>query len=149
MSRTCGTRTLCCELHRIPELNKPGGIVCEFDTGTSCSQYDNRPTSCRQYNCTWIVDAFGISSEKDRPDKLGVLFDLKDERTVQISGRAKEDFDSERVEWWISTFKYNGLDVIFRLSNPWVAAIRNKEQQKERNEKGRFIQAEWLPVQSD
>jgi hypothetical protein len=67
----------------IPELNKPPQTQCPCDNG-SCSIYEQRPQSCRDYNCLWLRgDLFRVKKKKNkqtsieplRPDKLGVIFD--------------------------------------------------------------------------
>ncbi len=56
--RACGTCTMCCKLPRIPVLNKPAGVWCEFCTpSVGCNAYDTRPQMCRDFFCRWIEDA--------------------------------------------------------------------------------------------
>ena len=48
---------LCCKVMRIPELNKPGDIMCSHaQVGKGCTIYENRPHSCQQFFCGWRLD---------------------------------------------------------------------------------------------
>ncbi|MEL6396477.1 MAG: hypothetical protein AAFQ71_10825 [Planctomycetota bacterium] len=73
--RTCGECRACCVAPDIPELGKPRDTPCPrlHDAGRSggqCSVYGSRPEVCRSFECAWLS---GLGSERDRPDRLGVL----------------------------------------------------------------------------
>jgi len=75
----------------IPELNKPAQEQCPNDCG-SCAIYEQRPQSCRAYNCSWLRgDLFRTKKKKNRqvsiaplrPDRLGIIFDnASDDGTI-------------------------------------------------------------------
>jgi hypothetical protein len=55
--RICGTCSMCCKVYSINELNKPAGRWCIHSLpGRGCADHDNRPSSCRQFFCSWLVD---------------------------------------------------------------------------------------------
>jgi hypothetical protein len=55
--RTCGTCSMCCKVYSINELNKPAGRWCIHSVpGRGCANHHNRPRSCRQFFCSWLVD---------------------------------------------------------------------------------------------
>jgi len=55
--RQCGDCSLCCKLLAIPELKKPKDEWCpNFVAGTGCGIYADRPPSCRDFSCRWLVD---------------------------------------------------------------------------------------------
>jgi len=55
--RACGSCTLCCKLLVIPELNKPGDVMCSYAVaGKGCAIHDRRPRFCHQYFCGWRLD---------------------------------------------------------------------------------------------
>jgi len=57
VSRQCGDCSLCCKVLRIPELEKPKDQWCpNFMAGTGCGIYPDRPSSCRDFVCRWLVD---------------------------------------------------------------------------------------------
>jgi hypothetical protein len=55
--RSCGECTLCCKLMSIPELHKPEASWCAHcKPGQGCSIYQERPGSCRDFACKWLLD---------------------------------------------------------------------------------------------
>ena len=55
--RSCGNCSLCCKLLSIPELEKPEATWCTHcKPGQGCSAYQQRPTSCRVFGCSWLID---------------------------------------------------------------------------------------------
>lgn len=69
--RTCGECTACCIALAVQELDKPRYQSCSHLCDKGCATYDDRPGSCRDYQCLWFQ---GFLGEEDRPDKLGVIF---------------------------------------------------------------------------
>ena len=68
----CGTCTLCCTLCVVPELDKSAGTACKFQGDGYCTDYDNRPKSCRDMECAWLQSG---AHEELRPDKCGVFWE--------------------------------------------------------------------------
>jgi hypothetical protein len=57
-AKQCGDCSLCCKLLRIPELNKPKDEWCpNFAHRIGCRIYADRPPSCRDFSCRWLVDS--------------------------------------------------------------------------------------------
>jgi hypothetical protein len=55
--RSCGTCSMCCKVYSIRELNKPAGQWCIHAVrGSGCTIHANRPRSCREFFCSWLVD---------------------------------------------------------------------------------------------
>lgn len=76
-TRTCGDCTLCCKLMGVPELKKPAARWCPAcDQGRGCSTYDERPPSCRNFQCFWLMDE-GFPDDF-RPDRIGALASFND-----------------------------------------------------------------------
>ena len=74
-SRACGPCTACCTILGVTELHKPVNVECEHACSNGCSIYDDRPKTCRDWSCDWKNGL--IPGEHFRPDKLGVIFDLR------------------------------------------------------------------------
>ena len=56
-ARQFGDCSLCCKLLRIPELDKPKDQWCpNFTPGTGCGIYAERPPSCRDFVCRWLIN---------------------------------------------------------------------------------------------
>lgn len=52
---TCGSCTMCCKLMGVPELEKPPGEWCKHcDPKVGCTIYDDRPESCKDFECLWL-----------------------------------------------------------------------------------------------
>lgn len=68
--RECGDCNECCILLRITELDKEADVACEHLSNHRCSIYDDRPRSCRKFECLWLK---GEVPEDLRPDRSGVM----------------------------------------------------------------------------
>lgn len=75
MKRKCGTCTLCCTALAVPELDKPNGVPCEHLTTAGCGIYEDRPESCRQFECGWLT---GMGDLSVRPDRIGAVLHVED-----------------------------------------------------------------------
>ena len=73
--RVCGECTACCTTHGIREINKQAAEKCEHVCKAGCSIYQDRPESCRGYECAWLQGMFG---EDVRPDKCGIVVEMQD-----------------------------------------------------------------------
>lgn len=73
-SRECGECAACCSILGVHEIDKPKNTPCPHQTGKGCSVYENRPNSCRTYQCLWQAGAIE-GDERRRPDNFGVIFD--------------------------------------------------------------------------
>lgn len=73
MANTCGSCTVCCTAMEVKELRKPAGLRCLYLTNEGCSIYENRPQSCREYECAFRMYPL---DKKLRPDRSGfqILF---------------------------------------------------------------------------
>lgn len=75
----CGSCSMCCKLMGIKELNKPAGEWCQHVCkGKGCSIYEDRPLSCVEYKCLWLMsqdEEFKWPIEA-RPDKSKVVLSL-------------------------------------------------------------------------
>ena len=56
-------------------MEKPADSPCKFCLQDGCSIYEARPTSCRTFTCAWLQ---GMFADKDRPDRMGVMFAAQD-----------------------------------------------------------------------
>lgn len=58
--KSCGTCTLCCKVMGIPEIKKRPWEQCPHvgpvNGGMGCTIYEDRPRSCRQFICGWLLD---------------------------------------------------------------------------------------------
>lgn len=51
----CGNCTYCCTVMKVKELNKGANTPCvHCVAGSGCAIYNDRPQSCRAYECLWF-----------------------------------------------------------------------------------------------
>lgn len=84
-SRSCGGCQACCIAPALPELAKPVHTPCFHLGSRGCDIYSDpsRPRVCGAYRCLWLDGAMG---DDERPDKLGVIFEVRAEPKV-VGGR--------------------------------------------------------------
>lgn len=70
-NRQCDGCTVCCEVLHIQQLEKPSWQLCKHACN-GCNIYDNRPQTCKDFNCLWLAGY--LEGEARRPDKLGLMF---------------------------------------------------------------------------
>jgi hypothetical protein len=113
-SRSCGECSACCKILAIDELKKPPSIWCQHvKIGQGCEIYENRPASCRKFNCLWILDP--RLPDEMRPDKSHVVLHVQKEM-----GRLKVNVDPDTPEAWqrgltrkyIEMVRKTGVDVL-------------------------------------
>ena len=72
----CDNCTICCKVMKVDELDKPGNVWSQHcDIGLGCHIYEDRPESCRAYECVWLKSQrfpHPIPGEL-RPDKSKVV----------------------------------------------------------------------------
>lgn len=71
-ARSCGACRACCRILGVETLQKPPFQPCPFLSARGCACYTERPDECREYRCYWLA---GHGDPRDRPDRLGVIFD--------------------------------------------------------------------------
>lgn len=71
----CGSCTACCTLIGVAELKKENFQACKHICNGGCSIYEERPNSCRIYNCLYRLGILK-GGEENRPDNLGILVDV-------------------------------------------------------------------------
>jgi hypothetical protein len=71
--KSCGSCTKCCKVMGIAELKKPAWTECvHVAAGIGCKIYAERPRSCRQFICGWLLDS---SMGPDlKPENCHVVF---------------------------------------------------------------------------
>jgi hypothetical protein len=77
-AKSCGTCTLCCKVLTVTELDKPGGVWCaSCKPGVGCSIYEDRPPSCRDFACLWLLDA--TMPDELKPEHSKVVLRIESE----------------------------------------------------------------------
>lgn len=99
-ARTCGECTLCCKLMGVPELKKSSAEWCgDCVQGKGCGVYEERPQSCRNFQCFWLMDdAF---PDDFRPDRIGALAasnDSPDSAVLHVDPARRRALNTPRVD---------------------------------------------------
>lgn len=97
----CGSCTLCCTLMRVemeprPEPPKVAGVACGHLCRRGYGVYDDRPQSCRDFECLWLSSQsrFDYSMPKYlRPDKTGVVLEVNSRENVVAHCNRPDSWD--------------------------------------------------------
>jgi len=85
VERECGACQACCQVMGIHELGKPEQQRCPHQCKKGCGIYAERPGSCQAYRCRWLHGDPNLS-QRDRPDRLGVIFDNHSALNEELAG---------------------------------------------------------------
>jgi Fe-S-cluster containining protein len=123
ITRACGECTACCTAVSVEELDKGQNVRCQHLSSTSgCAIYQDRPASCRKYNCLWLK---GELPEKYRPDKSGVVFSWGDSpngKAALIANLLSKDIPWERADYLAAKIftKYERALLVIQTSDSWI-----------------------------
>jgi hypothetical protein len=79
--KSCGSCTKCCTVMGIPELKKRAWDECSHvAAGIGCKIYSERPNSCRQFICGWLLDPY--MGEDLKPENCHVVFYQRGEQHI-------------------------------------------------------------------
>lgn len=112
--RSCGSCTVCCTVLGVRELAKPMRTPCAHDSGKDCRIYAERPQSCRDFSCLWLLDEESrMIPATWRPDRKRVMWTYihepqLDRMVVQV--------------WEVAPHALNQVDVVTKLG--WFARSR-------------------------
>ncbi len=104
----CGGCQMCClELPiATADLRKPAGEPCQHLCAAGCSLHGEtqRPQVCCTFLCGWRADPWLGRRPDYRPDRLGVIFQLKAGTLSLFEGRAGA-FDQESVRYIVGRLR--------------------------------------------
>ena len=118
MNRTCDGCNMCCYIPGInePTLQKKEWVMCHnCDVGVGCKIYEDRPTPCRTFECSWIK---GETPVEWKPDKVGFFATIEPQgRIEKVMTLFADPKMLNKVERTLREWQYNDGDV-------WRYAIR-------------------------
>lgn len=118
MNRTCDGCNMCCYIPGInePTLQKKEWVMCQnCDVGVGCKIYEDRPTPCRTFECSWIK---GETPVEWKPDKVGFFATIEPQgRIEKVMTLFADPKMLNKVERTLREWQYNDGDV-------WRYAIR-------------------------
>ena len=127
LERHCDGCTLCCKVMAIVELEKPGGQWCPHcDAGKGCKIYVERPPSCRQFNCGYLMNK-NLGPEWKPSEAKFVISDDAGGSRISIHADTQRP-DAWRREPFLSTFhawaeagvRHGGQVVVFIARHVFV-----------------------------
>jgi len=110
----CGECTLCCELLKVPSLDKNAGVLCSNCVLTKgCKIYNSRPQECVDFKCAYIqMDKVHVDL---RPDNCKVIFEKISD--IVFFGTQDPRFDmTDIAKNQIIQFNKQGFSVIITTS---------------------------------
>lgn len=118
-SRSCGPCTACCTLMGVEEINKAIYTRCDKLCASGCSIYADRPPSCADFACAWLVEQEGLLRNMERPDQVGVMLDITEpdaELGQALIAREvrKGAFDEDAAKSMLKRLSKRGLIVLQR-----------------------------------
>lgn len=126
MKNLCGECDVCCIVPRIDkaevfwkDCDKEAGQICEKLTKHGCSVYEDRPASCKNYECLWLQLSKKLKdfSVEWRPDNLKIVvstFNNPDLGKFIFTIKELEEGSLDFNNLDLVTGKF--LDIIFDLS---------------------------------
>lgn len=85
VERQCGDCQACCVRFEIEELTKPERTRCPHQCKAGCGIYPERPARCQAYRCWWLQGDPNLE-RRDRPDRLGIMFDKHSAAAEALEG---------------------------------------------------------------
>lgn len=121
----CGTCTACCRVFAIAEMpKKKAGQWCEHCAiGKGCKVYDDRPETCRTFECLWLLSQ-GREDPREqlppdmRPDRCKVVFSPSTDPSIMagtVLPGANDPLKHNGVRSLIGDLTRNGMRVVVGL----------------------------------
>lgn len=125
--RSCGNCTLCCKVLAIEELGKAPGEWCSHaKPGRGCGIYAERPGSCREFHCGWLVSE-GLSETWFPATSKIVLMYTANGVTAVVDAARPDAWKSapfyEQLKRWSVAFLQNDRQVLVRVGNRTFAIL--------------------------
>jgi hypothetical protein len=111
--KSCGSCTECCRMMAVPELYKPAWTLCSnCAVGAGCKVYPDRPQSCRDFNCGWLMAPYMGPDLK--PSQCHVVFFQPDRNTMVAN------CDPDRPDAWRAPAV---IDVLHQLARNFADRV--------------------------
>ena len=112
---------MCCKLLSVAELDKPPVSWCSLcDAKIGCSEYETRPTECRDFYCRYLVDP--ALDERWKPSLCKIVLSTEEQlgETLVHNDPArpdawrKEPFHSQILAWASSAAGSGGKVIVWQ-----------------------------------
>ena len=127
--RSCGTCTLCCKVMGVRELNKPAGTWCTHcDPRRGCGIYETRPAGCREFFCTWRIEASIPEWFRPLTSKLVLAVEQQGRRlAIHVDPGTPQAWRQEpyyrQLKVWAQEAVATNRQVIVRLGKRMIAVL--------------------------
>jgi hypothetical protein len=112
MTRECGDCSLCCKVLRIPELEKPRHEWCpHIVLKRGCGIYDDRPPSCRNFVCLWLLDERFDEQWKPSKCKMVMVAERPHQIVIYVDKGANQPWMKEPYFSILRDISSRGYDV--------------------------------------
>ena|SRR5687768_17173147 len=126
--RKCGECTACCTIMGVPELEKPVYRACEHLCSKGCGIYNQRPTSCTQFECLWLQGHIG--GEQHRPDKLGLMWTLSKTDAFTVWEVWEGATDGEKQQYFMKKMAEKFVFIIKRIERSMLLMGRHLQMKQ-------------------
>lgn len=117
--KECGSCTLCCKILGVIELDKPINKWCEHCIkSVGCSIYDERPNSCKDFECGWLLSNAPLEW---RPDKSHMII-------TGESDKLNATIIHQDPAYPISKYGQEILDFFAKMNKTVVLVTGNKRE---------------------
>lgn len=115
IDRDCDGCSVCCHIFHIWELDKPMRVWCRHISSAhdSCTEYDSRPTSCREFLCHWRLET-ALVPECFKPSVCGFIITYSRQQRAFLVHETREGaFDDAVLELmdWVHRLRRRGAKV--------------------------------------
>jgi hypothetical protein len=129
--RACGTCTLCCKLLAIDELSKAPGVWCPHARpGRGCAIYADRPHSCREFHCGYLVMESLSPAWHPAQSKIVLMLVANGITAVVDAGRPdawKEEPFYRQIKVWAVAFMEHKRQVLVRVGKRTIAILPEED----------------------
>lgn len=132
--RSCGTCVNCCKICGIEELNKPRDQWCqhcEIKGGCKLFGKEDRPKSCREWDCLWKSFPESMPEEL-RPDKSHVVLGVTAEKVVTawVDKHYPDAYKSKKMEQFLVMLVSGGIHVVILIGDRRADLMTEDELKK-------------------
>ena len=109
--KKCDKCSLCCKILPIQEIKKPENILC-INCNEGCSIYNNRPSSCKDFKCEWLID--NSMSTDLKPNNCDIIFEKISDK-ILIGNTDIKNIDAwkkDNVKKYIKSLNDEGVSVV-------------------------------------
>lgn len=122
--RSCGDCRECCIQYDVAEFDKKAGTPCPKLCGSGCSIYPDRPTSCQEFVCAWLLGELGIN---DKPSKTKMVCTAGEHNGQTVIFGTYQGKPHKKTVRWLMQESYRLPVLLGRAGKPYTAYENGRE----------------------